>query len=301
MASLASGKWQTLEISPAKTASLTPTIEKIKELDIAPLVDGFVVTDNPLAKLKYGSLFASIRLQEAFKKPVLATLSMRDRNIIGLQSDLLGCNDANIRAFLAVTGDPATLSDQPHAKGVFEANSIELLKIMHYFNHGIDYAGKQISPAPQPILPFAVTNSYAKNAQTLKRKLIQKLENGAVGIISQPVFALEDAKNLLKIFDEAKSQFDDDRKNAKLIIGVFPLTRLKTAQFISSHVPGIKVPDRWISALFDANEISQEEEERIGFEMSCDLYKSLRSKNLPVHIMSANRFDVAKRLLLIIN
>lgn len=60
-----------------------------------------------------------MKLQEAFNKPVIATLSMRDRNIIGLQSDLLGCNEANVRAFLSVTGDPASLSDQPLAKGVF--------------------------------------------------------------------------------------------------------------------------------------------------------------------------------------
>lgn len=294
---LHSGKWLTLEVSPAKTARFEPTIEKLKELGIVDLIDGFTITDNPLAKLKYGSLFASIKLQEAFGKPVLATLSMRDRNIIGLQSDLLGCNEANIRAFLAVTGDPASLSDQPHAKGVFEANSIALLKIMHYFNHGIDYAGKPIAPAPQTIYPFAVTNSYAKNQNSLKRKMAEKIKNGAIGLISQPVFSVEDAKNLLDLFNEAKSEFSDERKNSKLILGVFPLTRLKTAQFIASHVPGIKVPDSWVSALFDANDISAEEEDRVGFELSANLFREIRKAGLPVHIMSANRFDVARRLI----
>lgn len=294
---LQDGSWLTLETTPGKSATFQPVIDKLAVLDLGRKVDGFTVTDNPLAKLRYGSLFAAVRLQQAFNKPVLATLSMRDRNIIGLQSDLLGCNEADVRAFLAVTGDPASLSDQPHAKGVFEASSIELLKIMHYFNRGIDYAGKPISPAPQPIFPFAVTNSFAKNAASLKRKMIRKIENGALGLISQPVFSLEDAQKLAAVFDEARNEFEDERCNARLIFGVFPLTRLKTAQFLSAHVPGIHVPDRWISALFEANKHSEEQEERVGFEMSAELFTALRHAKLPVHLMTANRFETADRLI----
>ena len=294
---LQTGSWLTLETTPGKSATFQPVIDKLAALDLGRKVDGFTVTDNPLAKLRYGSLFAAVRLQQAFNKPVLATLSMRDRNLIGLQSDLLGCNEADVCAFLAVTGDPASLSDQPHAKGVFEASSIELLKIMSYFNRGIDYAGKPINPAPQTIFPFAVTNSFAKNSASLKRKMIRKIENGALGLISQPVFSLEDAQKLLAVFNEARAEFNDNRQNARLILGLFPLTRLKTAQFLSAHVPGIHVPDRWISALFEANKQGEAQEERVGFEMSADLFTALRRAKLPVHLMTANRFETADRLI----
>ncbi len=294
---LASRQWLSLETTPGKSASFDPVIDRLRELDLPRRLDAFTVTDNPLAKLRYGSLFGAMRLQNAFHKPVLATLSMRDRNLIGLQSDLLGCNEADIRSFLVVTGDPATLSDQPRAKGVFEANSIELLKIMSYFNRGIDYAGKAINTPPKPIYPFAVTNAYAKNASTLKRKMQKKIENGALGLISQPIFSLEDARGLMKLFEEAKAPYHDHRKEAQLILGLFPLTRLKTAQFISAHVPGIHVPDRWLSALFEANKSGEEAEKRVGLEMSQALFSALRREGWPVHLMTANRFENALALI----
>ncbi|MDR2152529.1 MAG: methylenetetrahydrofolate reductase [Helicobacteraceae bacterium] len=294
---LHSGEWLSLETSPAKSAVFQPIVDKLAALGLDKKVGGWIVTDNPLAQLRYGSLFAAIKLQAAFNKPAIATISMRDRNLIGIQSDILGANEAGVRAFLSVTGDPASLSDQPRAKGVFEANSVEFLKVAHFFNRGIDYAGKTIAPPPKRIYPFAATNSYAKNAIGLKRKIARKIAAGALGVISQPVFSIDDARYLQTLFDEARSEFDDDRKNAKLILGVFPLARLKTAQFLHSRVPGIRVSARWIDALFAANRGGEEEEEKVGYEMSAELLRSIRKANLPVHIMSANKFDLAAKLI----
>jgi 5,10-methylenetetrahydrofolate reductase len=295
LSKLYDGSWLTLETSPSKGASFQPIIDKLAALGLDKKVDGWSVTDNPLAQLRYGSLFAAIRLQAAFGKIALATISMRDRNLIGIQSDILGCNEAGVRAFLSVTGDPASLSDQPRAKGVFEANSVEFLKIVSFFNRGIDYAGKAINPPPKPVFAFGVTNSFAKNGAALKRKMAQKIANGALGLISQPVFSIEDAKWLLGIFEEARSEFNDERKKARLIVGVFPLSRLKTAQFLQSRVPGARVSDSWIKALFEAK--NAEEEARAGFEMSAQLFAALRREKLPVHIMSANHFELAAKLI----
>ncbi|MDR0746915.1 MAG: methylenetetrahydrofolate reductase [Helicobacteraceae bacterium] len=292
---LHNGSWLTLEVSPEKSAAFETVIQRLRSLRLWEKVDGFTVTDNPLAKLRYGSLFAAIRLQEAFGKPVLATISMRDRNLLGIQSDLLGCNEAGIRAILAVTGDPAHLSDQPRVKGVFDANSMELLKITRHFNRGIDYAGKEIDPAPKPIFPFAVTS--AKITQSLKRKMAGKIENGAIGLISQPIFSIEDADRLLEVFDEAQSEFSDERRDARLIFGIFPLTRLKTAQFLHAHVPGITIPDRFLSALYEANKVSEEREYAVGFEMSFEIFKMLRRRKLPIHIMSSNRFETVNKMI----
>jgi 5,10-methylenetetrahydrofolate reductase len=236
-------------------------------------------------------------LQERFNKPVIATMSMRDRNKIALQSDLLGANEANIRAFLALTGDPATISDQPHTKGVFESDSSLLLDIISCFNSGIDYAGKPLAHKPKEIYPFAVVNSYAKNPKTLQKKMLKKIKHGALGIITQPVYDLQSAKLLLELKESANQECHGENKSAELILGIFPITKLRTAQFLSAHVPGINVPEEWIEALRVANEKGIEEEYRVGFELSKNLFLELKALHPKIHLMTANQFGLAKNIL----
>ncbi len=114
----------TVEITPPHGSSISTVIEKIEAIGLHKKVNGFSVTDNPLAKLKMDAVLSAIKVQKRFKKPVIATMSMRDRNKLSLQSTLLGANDFNIRVILALTGDPAKLSDQPEVKGVLERDSI---------------------------------------------------------------------------------------------------------------------------------------------------------------------------------
>lgn len=287
----------TLETTPGHSPTFSPIIDKIQELGLQNYVDAFSTTDNPLAKLKYNSLFAAKMLQERFNKPVLATMSMRDRNKIALQSDLLGSNEVDIRAILALTGDPATISDQPHAKGVFEADSSLLLDIISAFNSGMDYAGKPLAHKPKEIYSFAVVNSYAKNPKTLQKKMQKKIRHGAIGIITQPVYDLENAKQLLELKEAANREFSSDNKSAELILGIFPITKLRTAQFLSAHVPGINVPDRWIEALRVANEKGPEEEYKVGFELSKNLFDSLKEYHPKIHLMTANQFTLARDIL----
>lgn len=287
----------TLETTPSHSPIFSPIIETIAELGLDKLVDGFTTTDNPLAKLKYNSLFAAKMLQERFNKPVIATMSMRDRNKIALQSDLLGANEANIRAILALTGDPATISDQPHTKGVFESDSSLLLDIVSCFNSGIDYAGKPLAHKPREIYPFAVVNSYAKNPKTLQKKMLKKIKHGALGIITQPVYDLQSAKLLLELKESANQECHGENKSAELILGIFPITKLRTAQFLSAHVPGINVPEEWIEALRVANEKGAEEEYRVGFELSKNLFLELKALHPKIHLMTANQFGLAKNIL----
>ena len=288
----------TLETTPAHSAKFSPIIEKIADLELDKYVNGFSTTDNPLAKLKYNALFAAKMLQERFDKPVIATMSMRDRNKIALQSDLLGANEIDVRAILALTGDPATMSDQPHTKGVFEGDSSLLLDIISAFNAGMDYAGKPLSFEPQHISPFAVINSYAKNPKTLQKKIQKKIKHGAIGIITQPVYDLENAKLLLQMKEDANRACCPDKKKAELIFGVFPITKLRTAQFLSAHVPGINVPDIWIEKLRIAHENGGAEEEyKVGFELSKNLFEELKSFHPKIHLMTANQFNIAKELL----
>ncbi|NPA58903.1 MAG: methylenetetrahydrofolate reductase [Epsilonproteobacteria bacterium] len=288
----------TLETTPTHSATFLPTIQKLEELELDKLVDGFTTTDNPLAKLKYNSLFAAKMLQDRFNKPVIATMSMRDRNKIALQSDLLGANEVDVRAFLALTGDPANISDQPHAKGVFEGDSSLLLDIMSAFNSGMDYAGKPFAQRPNQIYPFAVMNAFAKNPKTLQKKIQKKIKHGAIGIITQPVYNVENAKRLLELRDMANEECCSEHKRAELIFGIFPITKLRTAQFLSAHVPGINVPNHWIEALRVANEKGEKEEYKVGFELSKKLFEDIKELHPKIHLMTANKFDIAKDILI---
>jgi len=287
----------TLETTPGHSAQFTPTIDKIEKLGLQHLVDGFSTTDNPLAKLKYNALFAAKMLQDRFNKPVIATMSMRDRNKIALQSDLLGANEIDVRAILALTGDPATISDQPHTKGVFEGDSSLLLDIISAFNSGMNYGGKPFAVEPKEIYPFAVVNSYAKNPKTLQKKMQKKIKHGAKGIITQPVYDLENAKNLLELLAAANADCCPEYKRAELILGIFPITKLRTAQFLSAHVPGINVPDSWIEKLRVANEKGVEEEYKVGFELSKNLFDELKAYHPKIHLMTANQFQIAHDIL----
>ncbi len=291
---LQSGRYITLETTPGHSPQFAPTIDKIAELGLQDLVDGFSTTDNPLAKLKYNPLFAAAMLQQRFGKPVIATMSMRDRNRIALQSDLLGANEADVRAILALTGDPAKISDQPHAKGVMEGDSSLLLDIISCFNSGIDYAGRPLTCKPETLYPFAVMNSYAKNPNTLLKKMQKKMTHKALGIITQPVYDVQNAQMLLELRDTARQHSGSE---CELILGIFPITKLRTAQFLSAHVPGINVPGYWLDTLRDAAEISPEAEYAAGFELSRNLFNDILTLHPKVHLMTANQFALAKALL----
>ncbi|MEA3498423.1 MAG: methylenetetrahydrofolate reductase [Campylobacterota bacterium] len=290
-------RYITLETTPTHEPIFDNIIEKIEQYDLDKKVDGFSTTDNPLAKLKYNALFASIKLQQKFKKPVIATMSMRDRNKIALQSDLLGANDFDVRAILALTGDPAHMSDQPRSKGVFESNSTMLLEIINSFNNGMDYAGKPFKTAPKTIYPFTVINSFAKNMKSLEKKMSKKILNGTKGIITQPVYDIENAKQMIRLFENAKDNFSDHRNKSQLILGIFPITQLRTAQFLHSHVPGIYVPQDWIDKLTVASKISKDQERKVGMELSSNLLKSIQKIHPKVHLMTANKFEIASELL----
>ena len=286
----------TLETTPPHSARFKPVIDAIAELGLDKMVDGFSTTDNPLAKLKYNALFASQLLQNRFNKPVLATMSMRDRNRIALQSDLLGANEANVRAFLALTGDPAKISDQKEAKGVFESDSSLLLDIISSLNNGTDLMGKAFKEAPEPIYPFAVVNSHARNPKSLQKKMLKKINHGAIGIITQPVYDIDNAKLLVELMENANNDSAQESK-ATLILGLFPITKLRTAKFLDAHVPGIHVPSYWIEALEKASAISVDEEYKVGFELSKKLFDEIKAIHPKIHLMTANQFQIAKDIL----
>jgi 5,10-methylenetetrahydrofolate reductase len=288
----------TVEITPPHGASIKPIIQKIKKLNLHEKVAGFSVTDNPLAKLKMSGVLSAIQVQQAFGKPVIATMSMRDKNKLSLQSTLLGANDFDLRCILALTGDPAKFSDQPEVKGVLERDSTLLLSIIYKINNGFSYSNKELNPKPKPIYPFAVANAYAKDMRRIKKKILTKLNYGARGIITQPVYDLENAKELLEIFEECKHEsVRDTAKEAELELGQFPVVRAKTANFISDKVPGITVPKEIIDEMNLAAMDGEEQEQKVGFEISKTLFDDILKIHPKIHLMTHNRFDLCDALI----
>jgi len=291
-------KFITVEINPPHGASIDGIIADIKKHKLHEKVSGFSCTDNPLAKLKMSGVLSAIKIQQEFAKPVIATMSMRDKNKLSLQSTLLGANDFDLRCILALTGDPAKFSDQPEVKGVVERDSTLLLSIIYRLNNGVDYSNKALKPAPKPIYPFAVTNSYAKDMNGLKKRMVKKLNYGARAIITQPVYDIENAKELLEIFDEAKKlSVRDTAKNAQLVLGQFPIVSARTATFIDDKVPGISVPKNIIDAMNLAAMDGVEKEREVGFELSKTIFDEVMKEHGKVHLMTHNRFDLCAELI----
>jgi len=288
----------TVEINPPHGASVDAIIADIKKHKLDEKVTGFSCTDNPLAKLKMSSVLSAIKIQQTFGKPVIATMSMRDKNKLSLQSTLLGANDFDLRCILALTGDPAKFSDQPDVKGVLERDSTLLLSIVHHLNKGVDYSNKTLKPAPKPIYPFAVSNATAKDMNSLKKRMVKKLNYGARAIITQPVYDLENAKELLALFDEAKEiSIRDTAKEAHLVLGQFPIVRARTANFIDDKVPGISVPKEIIDEMNLAAMDGETKEQEIGFALSKRIFDEIMDVHGKVHLMTHNRFDLCSKLI----
>jgi len=291
-------KFITVEINPPHGASLDGIIEDIRKHNLHEKISGFSCTDNPLAKLKMSGVLSAIKIQQTFGKPVIATMSMRDKNKLSLQSTLLGANDFDLRCILALTGDPAKLSDQPEVKGVLERDSTLLLSIIYHLNNGVDYSNKPLNPVPRPIYPFAVSNSYAKDMKKLQKRMLKKLNYGARAIITQPVYDLENAKELLALFEEAKEMsIRETAKEAQLVLGQFPIVRARTANFIDDKVPGISVPKGIIDEMNLAAMDGEEKEQEIGFALSKSIFDEMMKLHGKVHLMTHNRFDLCSNLI----
>ncbi|MEY3002550.1 MAG: hypothetical protein RLZZ428_925 [Pseudomonadota bacterium] len=288
----------TVEINPPHGASIDAIINEIETHHLDQKVTGFSCTDNPLAKLKMSGLLSAIKVQQKFQKPVIATMSMRDKNKLSLQSDILGANDFDLRCILALTGDPAKYSDQPDVKGVLERDSTLLLSIIHHLNKGVDYSNKPLNPAPKPIYPFAVSNASAKDMKSLQKRMVKKLDYGARAIMTQPVYTKENANELLALFEEAKAMsVRETAKEAHLILGQFPIVRAKTANFINDKVPGISVPKAIIDEMNLAAMDGEDKEQEVGFSLSKRIFDEMMQRHGKVHLMTHNRFDLCSELI----
>lgn len=274
-----------VEVSPSLSSTIGQSV--IDELESLKVADCFVCTDSPLARLKPSSILSSIKLQNALKKPVICTLSMRDRNSIALCGDILGANEFGLRSFLSLSGDGVKNGDCAGAKGVFEESSLKLGRIIDGLNQGIAANGKALKEGVKQIYNFSVINSYANNTESLKKKMLKKLSNSAVqGLFTQPVFSLEAARFLLESLESINKELG---QNCVMILGFFPVLSYKVALFLRDKLLGVYIPDEWVQKLEKASIKGKEVERKIGLELSRELFKDLQALHNKFHFMSANK------------
>lgn len=284
----------TLEISPQAKYDLGYIEEKINNANISDYIDAFVVTDSPFANLKISSILAALQLKQRLNnnKPFITTQTMRDKNSIALQNDLIGANYFDLRMILAVTGDAVSNGNQKQAKAVFEGNSELLINIIKNLNNGKSLGEFTFKEPLKHIYPFCVINSYAKNNDGLKVRLAKKANSGVKAIFTQPIYEIERLELLLKWIDELPL-----KEKPILIPGFFPVLTYKTAYFIYYKLPGAYIPEDWLNKLKNASDKSPEEEKKIAYELSANLFNSMIKKHKKMHIMSMNNYDFVVNLL----
>ena len=284
----------TLEISPQAKYDLGYIEEKINASNISDYINAFVVTDSPFANLKISSILAALQLQQRLNnnKPFIATQTMRDKNSIALQNDLIGANYFDIRMVLAVTGDAIANGNQKQAKAVFEGNSELLISIIKDLNRGKSLGDFIFKEPLKPIYPFCVINSYAKNNDTLKVRLAKKANSGVKAIFTQPIYEAERLELLLKWIDELPL-----KEKPVLVPGFFPILTYKTAYFIYYKLPGAYIPETWLNKLKEASDKSPEEEKKVAVELSTNLFNDMIKIHKKMHIMSMNNYDFVVSLL----
>lgn len=232
-AKLVKKEWiKTVEIVPPKGYALADVIAKAILCKNAG-VDAINIPDGPRASSRMSPIITSMMIQREAGIETILHFCCRDRNLIGMQSDLLGCAAAGLKNLLFVTGDPPKLGNYPYASAVFDADSIGMAKIQFNLNRGVDIGGNSIGNKTEALIGVGAD----PNAIDMKRELrrtIEKIEAGAEFIITQPVF---DTSPLIAFYRKI------EKYKIPLIAGIWPLASYRNAEFMKNEVPGVVVPD----------------------------------------------------------
>lgn len=250
-------KVSTIEITPPRSVVLDSLIEKVKECKNAK-IDAINIPDGPRASSRISSLVTAILLEKEVGIETILHYCCRDRNLIGMQSDILGGFAAGLKNYLIVTGDPPKLGDYPNATAVFDIDAVGLTKVVHNLNNGFDIAGNVINP-PTSILIGVGANPCAVDVEKEINHFYNKFSAGAEYAITQPVF---DADALISFIEKSH----DKGINLPIVAGIWPLVSLKNALFLKNEVPGVFVPDSVIEKMEKAK--TKEDGLKYGVEIA---------------------------------
>ena len=254
-----------IEITPPRSVDLTPMLEKVQKCkDVG--VDAINIPDGPRASARISPMVAGVMIEQKIGIEVILHYCCRDRNLIGMQSDILGGYAAGIKNYLVITGDPPKLGNYPQATAVFDVDAVGLTKVIHNLNRGEDIAGNEINP-PTSILIGVGANPCAINLENEIKHFYNKIDAGAEYVMTQPVF---DADTLLRFIDITSKY-----KQIPVVAGIWPLVSLKNALFLKNEVPGVEIPDRIIERMEKAN--TKEDALKIGIEIAHEIKQKIDS------------------------
>jgi len=222
----------TVELDPPKGMECQGIVENSRRLKEAG-ANAITLAENPLARPRMGNIALGSIIRQETGMEVIIHVTGRDRNLIGMQSDLMGASLLGLRTVLAVTGDPATMGDHAGASSVFDLHSFTLIKLLSDLNRGVNAIGNPIGSGTGFTIGAAF-NPNTRNMAVQAGRLRKKVANGARFALTQPVFDPE-------LFREALEQTRDCA--IPLLPGVMPLVSERNAEYLHNEVPGISVPD----------------------------------------------------------
>lgn len=242
-ARLAAGQFVTsVEIVPPKGSDASQLAEQARQLRDAG-VDAINVPDGPRAQSRMSALAASLLIEREGIEAVVH-YCCRDRNLLGMQSDLLGAAALGLRNLLLITGDPPKMGPYPQATAVFDIDAIGLTNLARRLNQGLDLGGNPVGSQTSFLLGVGV-NPGALDIEHELRRLHWKIEAGAQFVITQPVF---DPAQLLGFI----SRMENLGCKLPVIAGIWPLTSYRNAEFMSNEVPGVVVPPAILARMREA-------------------------------------------------
>ncbi len=244
----------TVEVDLPRGNEITRVVEAARRLKERG-VHAIDISDGARARLRMHPVAAATIVQEEAGIEVVSHISCRDRNIIGLQADLLGAAALGVKNILAVTGDPAQIGDYPEATSVFDTDSVGLVHVLSNMNRGEDLAGNPIGEPPG----FLIGASFNPTSEDLDEevaRLRRKVEAGAHAFWTQPVFEIEALENALE-------RIGDD--GVCILLGLMPLRSARQAEFLHHEVPGICIPSRVREKLAS---LSPEDAPKYGVEVA---------------------------------
>jgi methionine synthase / methylenetetrahydrofolate reductase(NADPH) len=257
---LAAGRFVvSVEIDPPRSIRIERTIEAARLLRDAG-VDLVNVSDSAMARVRMSALSVAFGIQHDLDLECLVHCTTRDRNLMALESELLGAHALGVRNIIALTGDPPRIGDYPTGTGVWDVDSIGLIEILARLNRAEDPGGSSIGQRARFTIACALDSTAADSATEWDR-LERKLEAGAHLVMTQPLYSLEQVEAMLA---EARRRFGQDGIPVPVLLGVLPLVSTRHAEFLHNEVPGITIPDATRAAMRDAGERGSE----MGLEMA---------------------------------
>ncbi len=232
-AKISKGEFVTsVEIVPPKGCDAGKMIESVRLLKEGG-VDAVNVPDGPRAQSRMGVIAVSTIIEQQVGMEAVMHYCCRDRNLLGMTSDLLGAAALGLRNILIITGDPPKMGPYPEATAVFDIDSIGLVNMVNRLNHGLDIGGNPIG-GPTSFFMGVGVNPCAIDPDYELRRFEWKVEAGAEYAITQPTFDVGQLKNFLRRIEHCR---------IPVIAGIWPLVSYRNAEFLANEVPGVVVPD----------------------------------------------------------